>query len=307
MISAVLRVAVRAWTGMVATTDTLAGEIARGAGLREHARRQRFRHRRAQPDIRLVRLVAHVGRLRTRPSGVNRLGRDDGDGIVLQAHPHDRSSGDADAHLDGDSAVLLEAGVIVLAIGLVRYRAATLPGAILILAGFGSFLTHVRDIVKRKLPPPAALPRPDWATWQTHVAFGWLLLAAITGLVLTLPTSLAWTVPLGWIYGTAGLVGFLAQIVVGIQGRLLPLHGWYRVLVTGGMKPPRRSAHSLGSHRLARWILLTWTFGVPLLAGGLAVTSSPLVRLGSACLLAGVILNAAQATVIATAQADSSQ
>jgi hypothetical protein len=113
-------------------------------------------------------------------------------------------------------------------------------------------------------------------------------------------------VSLGWIYGTAGLVGFLAQIVVGIQGRLLPLHGWYRVLVTEGMKPPGRSAHSLGSHRLARWILLTWTIGVPLLAGGLAFTLLPLVRVGSACLLAGVFLNAAQATVIATAQADSS-
>ena len=123
------------------------------------------------------------------------------------------------------SAVLLEAGILVLAIGLVRHAAATLPGAVPIVAGFGSFLAHVRDIVKRKLPPPAALPRPDWATWQTHVAFGWLLLAAITGLVLTLPVSLAWTVPLGWIYGTAGLLGFLAQIVVGIQGRLLPLHG----------------------------------------------------------------------------------
>ena len=74
------------------------------------------------------------------------------------------------------SAVLLETGILVLAIGLVRNSAATLPGAILILAGLGSFLAHVRDIVKRKLPPPAALPRPDWATWQTHVAFGWLLL-----------------------------------------------------------------------------------------------------------------------------------
>ena len=154
------------------------------------------------------------------------------------------------------SAVLLEAGILVLAIGLVRNSAATLPGAILILAGLGSFLAHVRDIVKRKLPPPAALPRPDWATWQTHVAFGWLLLAAITGLVLTLPVPLAWTVPLGWIYGTAGLLGFLAQVVVGIQGRLLPLHGWYRVLVSEGMRPPQRSAHSLASHRLSRWILL---------------------------------------------------
>ena len=39
-----------------------------------------------------------------------------------------------------------------------------------------------------------------------------------------------------------------------------------------------------------------------LLAGGLAFTFSPLVRVGSAFLLAGVILNAAQATVIATAR-----
>jgi hypothetical protein len=201
------------------------------------------------------------------------------------------------------SAVLLEAGILVLAIGLVRNSAATLPGAILILAGLGSFLAHVRDIVKRKLPPPAALPRPDWATWQTHVAFGWLLLAAVTGIVLTLPVPLAWTLPLGWIYGTAGLLGFLAQVVVGIQGRLLPLHGWYRVLVSEGMRPPQRSAHSLASQRLSRWILLTWTFGIPLLAGGLAFTLTPLVRAGSAVLLAGVILNAAQATVIATAEA----
>ena len=42
---------------------------------------------------------------------------------------------------------------------------------------------------------------------------------------------------------------------------------------------------------------------MPLLAGGLAFTLSPLVRVGSAFLLAGVILNAAQATVIATAEA----
>ena len=131
------------------------------------------------------------------------------------------------------SAVLLEAGVLVL-----RSASCATPRR-LCPALFSSWpglarSSLVRDIVKRKPPPPAALPRPDWATWQTHVAFGWLLLAAITGLVLTLPVSLAWAVLLGWIYGTAGLLGFLAQIVVGIQGRLLPLHGWYRVLVNEG-------------------------------------------------------------------------
>jgi hypothetical protein len=198
------------------------------------------------------------------------------------------------------SAVLMEAGILVLAVGLVRNSAAALAGAILILSGFGSFLAHVRSIVGHKLPPPAALPRPDWATWQTHIAFGWLVLAAVTGLVLTLPISLAWKVPLGWFYGTAGLLGFLAQVVVGIQGRLLPLHGWYRLLAAEGT-PPRRSAHTLSSHRVARWILLTWTLGVPLLAAGLALATPPFIRVGSLLLLAGVVLNAAQAVVIVTA------
>jgi hypothetical protein len=201
------------------------------------------------------------------------------------------------------SAVLLEAGIIVLAAGLLLRSPATVAGALLILAGFGAFIAHVREIVKRRLPPPAALPRPDWATWQTHVAFGWLLVAAIAGFVLTLPIPLAWTVTIGWIYGAAGLVGFLAQIVVGIQGRLLPLHGWYRMFVAEGMAPPQRSAHSLASHGLARWILLAWTCGVPLLAAGLAFALRPLVSAGSAVLLAGVVLNAAQAVGIATARA----
>ena len=202
------------------------------------------------------------------------------------------------------SAVLIEAGIVVLAIGLVRHASTAPLGALLILAGFASFLARIRAIVRRKLPPPAALPRPDWATWQTHVAFGWLLVAAVTGFVLTLPVPLAWKVPLGWTYGAAGLLGFLAQVVVGIQGRLLPLHGWYRVLVADGMKPPQRSAHTLASHRLARWILVTWTCGVPLLAAGLTTGLSWLVGAGSGCLLAGVLLNGAQATLIATAHAD---
>jgi hypothetical protein len=201
------------------------------------------------------------------------------------------------------SAVLLEAGIIVLAAGLLLRSPATIAGALLILAGFGAFIANVREIVRRRLPPPAALPRPDWATWQTHVAFGWLLVAAVAGVVLTLPIPLAWTVTIGWIYGVAGLVGFLAQIVVGIQGRLLPLHGWYRMFVAAGMAPPQRSAHSLASHGLARWILLAWGCGVPLLASGLALSLTPLVGAGSAVLLAGVVLNAVQAAGIATARA----
>jgi hypothetical protein len=126
--------------------------------------------------------------------------------------------------------------------------------------------------------------------------------AAGTGLALTLPLPSNWAIPLGWIYGTAGLVGFLAQIVVGIQGRLLPLYGWYRMMESHHMQTPDRSAHTLASHSLAKGILITWTIGVPLLALGLTLARPALLATGCAVLLSGVALNAIQVVTIATAE-----
>ena len=200
------------------------------------------------------------------------------------------------------SAVCLELGMLVLVISMTGQGIWIPAGAALILAGLAAFVSHVRAIVRQKRPPPAALRRPDWPTWQTHLAFAWLLVAAVTGAALTLPVSMELAIPVGWIYGTAGLLGFLSQVVVGIQGRLLPLHGWYRMFEAGGMKPPRMSAHRLGSHDLSKWILLAWTCGVPLLAGGLAASVPALVSVGSASLLGAVLMNAAQLFMIATGQ-----
>jgi hypothetical protein len=109
-------------------------------------------------------------------------------------------------------------------------------------------------------------------------------------------------VGLGWIYGTAGLAGFLAQVVVGIQGRLLPMYGWYRMLESGNLQPPARSAHTLASHGLAKAILLRWALGVPLLAVGLTAGLQLMIALGSAVLLAAVALNATQTITIVTAE-----
>ena len=202
------------------------------------------------------------------------------------------------------SAVLLEAGVIALAVGLLRNSSWVPAAALVIVVGLGAFVRRVRAIIKRKLPPPPALPRPDWATWQTHLAFVWLVVAAVTGLVLTFPISPAQTVSLGWAYGVAGLVGFLAQVVMGIQGRLLPLHGWYRMFEARGLQPPARSAHTLASPALAKAILVTWACGVPSLIFGLTSNRTAWISISSAMLLAGVAANAAQAVQIATADAN---
>jgi len=198
------------------------------------------------------------------------------------------------------SAVLLEIGTLMLAVMLISGSTWTPVAAAIIIAGIASFVQQVRQIVGRKLPPPPALPRPDWSTWQTHVAFVWLLVTACTGLLLTLPASSTWVIELGWIYGTAGLVGFLAQIVVGIQGRLLPLYGWYRLMESNQMRPPARSAHALPSHRLAKAILVTWTLGVPFLVLGLMSGSHVMIAVSAAVLLAGVWLNATQVMIIVT-------
>jgi hypothetical protein len=198
------------------------------------------------------------------------------------------------------SAVLLQTGVAVLAVALISGSTWTALGALLIVTGLASFVAHVRRIVAKRLPPPAALPRPDWATWQTHVAFVWLLVAAVIGVWLAMPGHRRWLVELEWLYGTLGLVGFLAQIIVGIQGRLLPMHGWYRAFEAGGMQPPARSVHTLADPRLTRWIFLTWTLGVPSLAIGLVATYPRVIATGSVLLLGGVILNALQMYHVAT-------
>jgi hypothetical protein len=204
------------------------------------------------------------------------------------------------------SAVLLEAGTIGLALALLAGSAWTPVAAAVIIAGIVSFVRQVRQIVRHKLPPPPALPRPDWATWQTHLAFAWLLVAVCTGFLLTLPVPVTWIVALGWIYGAAGLVGFLAQIVVGIQGRLLPLYGWYRLMEGNQMQPPAHSVHTLASHGLAKAVLVTWTVGVPLLAIGLSTATQWMIAVSCGVLLFGVALNVTQIVTIATATAGDS-
>ncbi|MBI2221728.1 MAG: hypothetical protein HYU53_11040 [Acidobacteria bacterium] len=194
------------------------------------------------------------------------------------------------------SAVLLEAGAVILAVALVLESAWIVVGGFLAGGGIAAFLAHLRVMLRSRLPPPAELPRPDWPTWQTRAAFAWLIASAAIGVSLSMPQAAEAGARNGtrWIYGTAGLVGFLSQVVIGIQGRLLPLHGWYRAFQAAGLAQPARSAHSLGSPALAAAVFWTWTAGVPALAAGFASSAWWLVSAGSGLLLAGVVLNAAR-------------
>lgn len=189
------------------------------------------------------------------------------------------------------SATLIESGLVLLTASLL-VGTQLWPATLLIACGLISFIAHVRAMVGRRLPRPPALPLRDWSTWQVHAAFGWLIVAVATGAVLSVQDLSGDRLRLMWIYGTAGLVGFLAQMVTGVQGRLVPLYAWYRAYAATGA-PPECPANALPSSGYARAIFLCWAAGVPLLVWGLSGEAPRMIRAGAASLFAGVILGAA--------------
>ena len=190
------------------------------------------------------------------------------------------------------SAILLQVGVVTLSVQLTWELGHTWIGAVLIAGGIASFVVHVRRMVATRVPRPPALPPRDWSAWQVHAAFAWLLVSAAAGLALSVGASDDYRLPLMWIYGASGLLGFLAQIVVGMQGRLVPMYAWYRAYDRLGTPPPR-SAHELISATLARSIFAAWLAGVPLMVWALPHARHAAIRAGAALLLTGLLIAAA--------------
>jgi len=190
------------------------------------------------------------------------------------------------------SAVLIESGLAVVAITLIQGSVWLPVGGGLVAAGFASFVVQIRRALQHRMPRPPALPRRDWSTWQTHLALLWLLVAIGLGLALSVGVRDQWRAGLSWVYGVAGLVGFLAQIVVGMQGRLVPLYAWYRAMAARGA-PPERAANQLLSPAFARATFFCWSLGVPFLAWGLAAQRQPVIAMSAALLLCGIAVGGA--------------
>lgn len=192
------------------------------------------------------------------------------------------------------SALLLEAGTIGLACALL-HGDGTAVWAVIILAAFAAFFRQVRNILGARRPRPVEMHGRDWATWQTHVALVYMPVAAGLGLWLVMarpPTAVTWA------YGVTGVLGFVAQMVVGIQGRLLPLHAWYRAMARLGGEPPPQSTHRLADGRLTLVIFLLWFVAVPLLTVGLMTAWPAAIGAAAAMLLASTVLQAGHMALI---------
>jgi hypothetical protein len=129
-----------------------------------------------------------------------------------------------------------------------------------------------------------------------HLAQSFLYLIAALALGSTLaafepgPLLASYLIP---IYGVCGLVGFLAQMVVGVSARLWPLYAWQRAFAATGFRQPPASPHSLVDQRYRWLVLICWTAALPLLVLGLALRASPAIEAAGLLLLSSAVLGAA--------------
>ena len=171
------------------------------------------------------------------------------------------------------SAILLQTGATGLFVTLMLQSDWVTLFAATTIAGFAAFAVHAGVMLTHRLRPPVDLPSPDYAIRHVFLAFGSLAIAAVIGVVLAMSDMSELTLRLALAYGVFGLVGFLAQIIVGVQLRLLPVT----------------------STALSAWSFLLWLWGVPALALGLALDGIPLLTFGALALEAGVVIGAIQA------------
>src|SRR5262245_16003278 len=113
------------------------------------------------------------------------------------------------------SAVLIELGVLVLFVALILQSRWSRAGAILIVAGLICFAAHVAVMMRHRSKKPVGAPAIDFAALHATAAGLSLVAACSIGLYLLFAPPSGTSLRLAIGYGVFGLVGFLAQMVVG--------------------------------------------------------------------------------------------
>jgi hypothetical protein len=194
--------------------------------------------------------------------------------------------------------VLVEAGVVLLFLALVLRSPVAGAAALVIVAGIALFLSQVFWMTRHSRPAPAALARPDVGTLHAMTAFVYLALSVVLGVTLAFAPASPWTLQAAVVYGVFGLVGFLSQLIVGIEARLLPMFAWYWAFAKTGFEGPVPSPHEMPVREFQWPAYVLWLVGVPAMAGGFFFEAIPFLAAGAWMLLAGVVLGGLDAIVV---------
>lgn len=196
------------------------------------------------------------------------------------------------------TAVLLESGAAGLFVLLQLRARFAWACAALIAAGFAVFLREVTWMVRHPRPRPPAIRAPDFAVLHAAAAFSSLAVACVVGLWLSVAETSAWTLRAATAYGVLGLVGFLGQMIVAMEGRLLSLFAWYWASLDAGAGRAIAPAHEMPWRTGQEIVFVLWLFGVPALAGGLAFDAVPFVRAAAWSLFAATLLHSLQVALV---------
>jgi hypothetical protein len=191
------------------------------------------------------------------------------------------------------TAVLLQAGVSGLFVTLLIQSRFTWIFALIVVAGLVAFVVQVVWMLRRPRPRPRGLRRPDPAVLHAGASFASLTIASVLGIWLSAAEPSSTTLRIATAYGVFGLVGFLAQMVFGMEGRLLPVFAWYWAYANTGYRGPVPSQYDMPWRAGQQMVFALWLFGVPVLAGGLALDAVPFVSAAAWCLLAATFIDTA--------------
>lgn len=187
------------------------------------------------------------------------------------------------------SAILLETGVLGLVVSLfMRSPWARLFGVIIV-AGLGAFGAHVVRMVRSPAPKPVGAPRVDFAVLHAVSAGLSLGAAVLIGLVLLFAPMSEQTLRAAAAYGVFGLLGFLAQMIIAMETRILPWLTWYWAYARTDFSTPPTPPLAMSDRTLQALTFVCWTLAVPALAGGFLWEAPRLLGAGAWALLVAVL------------------
>ena len=159
---------------------------------------------------------------------------------------------------------------------------------LIVVAGLAAFVWQLFWMFRNPRSAPRNLRRPDFGMGHGFAALAYLTGAAVLGLVMLLSPAGAWKMNVTIAYGVFGLVGFLAQMVVGMSSRLLPMFAWMHAYAGTGFRRAPPSPHNMPVRRLQMAVVAIWLAGLPVLAAGLYSARTSLVRAAAWSMLAAV-------------------
>ena len=189
------------------------------------------------------------------------------------------------------SLVLVQLGVMGVCGTLLMTGEASPGWAVFAVAGIVTFLSGAAWMRRHPRRSPPARPQPDWSTAHALQSLAYLLIASLIGLAMVLMPTTTWTARLAMLYGVVALIGFLLQIVIGMEHHILPRFHWHTRFKASGFADLPPSPHTMGSQSIRAVVFGFWTVGVPVFATGMAVEQVTVVGVGSWAMLAAVALH----------------